>query len=702
MALINTIREKSGWAVGTVAVGMLLFIVGGDLIGGNNRLFNRQDTTVGEVAGEDVSLEEFNAALEQSKDAFVAQNGRQPSEQELQGLRDQAWNQLVFQRAFRPQFEKLGLQVTDEELTDMVQGKNIHPTIKQAFTDPQTGQFNRAKVIEYLRNLDKLPPQQQAAWYSFEQNLPQDRLGNKYYSLLKNTEYVTSAEVQRHAAAQDAKAKLRYLFVPYFSISDSAVKVSDSQLQSYIERNKSRYKVQDGRNLEYVVVNVTPTSEDSAAVRQNVEQLAQQFRTAPSDSLFVRLNSDQPYNGQFVSPAELPEKLRQQLPLQQGQVYGPYAENGTFSLYKVTGSKAGATAAARASHILIKPESSTPEADAKAKAKAQDILNRIKGGANFADLAKQYGTDGTAPQGGDLGWFTSGRMVPEFEKAVFGASAAGLVPNLVKTSFGYHIVKVTAPKTNQTYRVAAVQKSIVPSDATNETAYQRAQELKAAANDLESFRKAVAADKTLQKQEAKGVGKSDAVIGNQPNAREIVRWAFNKETEVGEVSEVFQVNDQYVIAALTGVRKEGTADVAAVKPEVSTVVRNEEKAKQIMAKLKGSTLEQMAAAYGASAQVRDAGDVTLGQGVIPGLGNEPVAVGTAFGLKPGQRSAPIQGEQGVLVVELVSKNEPATPSQDPKAVRTQLQSMRSARATGALYEAVRQNAEVKDERVKFF
>ncbi|GAA4390336.1 SurA N-terminal domain-containing protein [Hymenobacter koreensis] len=680
---------------------MVLFIVGGDLIGGNNNFFNRQDTSVGSVDGDDVNLDEFNAILEQSKEAYVSQNGRQPTEQELQGLRDQAWNQIVFRRAFQPEFEKLGLQVTDEELTDMVQGRNIHPTIKQAFTDPQTGQFDRAKVLEYLRNLDKMPPQQQAAWYTFEQNLPQERMGNKYYALMKNTEYVTSAEAQRYSEAQSAKANIRYLFVPYFSISDSAVKVQDSQLQDYINRNKGRYKVQEGRDIEYVVVSVTPSKEDSVTVRQTVDQLTTQFQTAPNDSLFVRLNSDQPYNGAFVSPAELPEKLRQQLPLQAGKVYGPFAENGTFSLYKVTGTKAGATSAARASHILIKPEGATPEADAAAKAKAQGILDQIKGGADFAAMAKQHGTDGTAPLGGDLGWFSSGRMVPEFEKAVFGANAAGLLPTLTKTSFGYHIIKITAPKTNQTYRVAAVTKSIAPSDATNDAAYQRAQELKGQANDLESFRKAVAADKTLQKQEAKGVGASDQVVGSLPNAREIIRWAYDKKTEVGSVSDVFTVNDQYVIAAVTGTRAKGTADVASVKPEVSTFVRNEEKAKQIMAKLKGSTLEQMASAYGSTAQVRTADDVVLGQGVIPGLGAEPVAVGTAFGLKPGQRSAPIQGEQGVLVIELVAK--PAvTPAQDAQASRTQLQNMRTSRATGAIYEAIREKSDVKDERVKFF
>ncbi|WP_240731558.1 SurA N-terminal domain-containing protein [Hymenobacter radiodurans] len=158
MALINTIREKSGWAVGAIVFGLLLFIIGGDLISGQNRLFNRNDTTVGEISGEKVELNEFNNTLEQAKQAFIAQQGRQPDENTLGYLRDQAWNQTIYRIAFKEQFEALGLEVSEDELYDMVQGRNVHPSIRQAFSDPQTGQFDRNKVVEYLRNLDKLPP----------------------------------------------------------------------------------------------------------------------------------------------------------------------------------------------------------------------------------------------------------------------------------------------------------------------------------------------------------------------------------------------------------------------------------------------------------------------------------------------------------------------------------------------------------------
>ena len=707
MALINTIREKSGWAVGTVAVGMLLFIVGGDLVGGKNKLFGGNDQTVGEVAGKKVELADYNNALEQAKQAFIAQQQRQPDDQAMGYLRDQAWNQTIYRMAFRPEWDKLGLTVSDDELVDMVQGDNISPGIKQAFTDQKTGQFDKARLVEYLKNLDKLPPENQAAWHNFEDNLPAERLANKYNALLKNSVYVTSAEAKRFDANQNTRETLKYLFVPYGSISDSTVKVSNEQLQAYLDKNKSKYKVEDGRSVEYISVPVVASKEDSASVKTAMAELATQFASAPVDSLFVMQNSEQPYNKAFRSPADLPEELRKQLPLTQGKIYGPYAEAGTYSLYKVTGTSVGTQNAARASHILIKAEGTTPEAKAAAKAKAQDILNKIKAGADFGAMARQFGTDGTKDQGGDLGWFGQGRMVPEFEKAIFGATAPGLLPNVVETSFGYHVIKITAVPTKQTYQVAEVKKTISPSDATREAAYAKAQELKGEATDLESFRKLVTKDKTLQKQEAKNLDRGARSVNNLQNARELVRWAFGfnvdgSETKVGSISEVYEMGDQYVIAALTDERAKGTATVANLKPELSALVRNEEKAKLIIAKLpKAGTLEEMAAKYGPTAQVSTAEGVVLGQGSIPNVGFEPVAVGKAYALKPGQKSAPIAGEQGVLIIEPVSTT-PAPATADLKAIRQQLAQQRTQQQDGKIYEAIKAHANVKDNRTKFF
>jgi peptidyl-prolyl cis-trans isomerase D len=708
MALINTIREKSGVAVGAVAVGMLLFIVGGDLIGGRNRLFGRDGQVVGTVNGDKIELPEFTAALEQAKQNFANQQGRQPDEQATGYLRDQVWNQMLYKYAYQPEIDKLGLAVSDDELVDMVQGDNINPSLKQSFTDPKTGQFNKDALLSFLRNLNK-NPQQEAAFTQFENDLRTFQGPvTKFNELLKNSVYVTTAEAKAFDKAQNSKANFRYLFVPYTSVSDSAFKPTDAQLQDYLDRHKGRYKVEDGRSIEYIVVPEVASKEDSAALRQSVAGLAEQFKTAPNDSLFVRANSDQPYNRAYLSPGDpsFPEQLRKQLPLTVGQVYGPFVNGSTLALFKVTGEKAGAKPAARASHILIKPDAQTPEAKAAAKAKAQDILNKIKAGADFAAMARQFGSDGTKDQGGDLGWFEEGRMVPEFSKAVFAASGPGLLPNLVETNFGYHIIKVTAPKTNKTYQIAAVTKSVQPSDATRDAAYAKAEELLASANSLEAFRALPTKDKTLQKQEAKFVGRDAQSVNNLQNAREIVRWAFglgpDGETKVGDVKK-FDIGDQHIIAAVTDARTKGTATIESVRPELTAQVRNELKAKSIMAKLQGKTgtLEEQAKVAGNGAVVQTADGVAAGQGAIPGVGFEPDAVGRAFALKAGQKSAPIQGEQGVLVVEGLAVA-PAPATADVKALRQQLTQQRQQRQDNLTYEALKANAKVEDNRSRFF
>ncbi|GAB2543696.1 peptidylprolyl isomerase [Rufibacter soli] len=700
MALINKIREKSGFAIGAIAVGLLIFIVLGDLLGPNSRLFGNK-MVVGEIAGHEVSVQEFEGMFEEAKNNYANQYGRQPSEAELASLREQTWNQLVFKYAFEGEFDKVGLGISEDEQVDMVQGRNVHPALKQMFTDPQTGQFNVEQVKQTLRNLGSMPPEQQAAWRKYEQDLATDRLRNKYYNLFSFSNYVTTEEAKRFNAEQNSRASLKYLFIPYFSIADSTVKVTDDQLSEYLNKNKKKFEVEEGRSITYVTVPVSASKEDSASYSEETADLAARFAKTENDSLFVKAESDTPFNGAFVPANELPEELRTQT-LEQGKIYGPFTQNGHFSLYKIIGVKDGGKASVRASHILIKPESDSPEAKAAAKAKAQDILNQIKGGANFAQLAAQHGTDGTASVGGDLGWFTEGRMVPAFEKAVFAASGPGLLPNLVETDYGYHIVKITEPKTTRTYQVAQVSRALTPSDNSREYAYSRAGAIASNSSNLEEFNKAVAAEKGIAKAEAK-LSAADRSVNNLQNARELVRWAFSEDTKVGDVSHVITMDDQYVVAVVTGKREKGTAKVDDVRDELTAAVRNELKAKKITEKLGAvsGTLEQAAAKYGPDAIVRPASDVTLGAANVPGLGFEPVAIGKAFGLKPGQRTAPIEGEGGVVVVELSSIT-PATPVTDVKAVKQQLLGTRAGRVQSALYEAVRKNAKVEDNRVRFF
>ncbi len=705
MALINKIREKSGFAIGAIALGMLIFIVLGDLLGSRSRFFGGPDRTMGTIGGESVDYDEFNAAFEKQKQGFVNQQQKQPNDQEAAQLRDQTWNQLISQKMLDEQFGALGLMVTEKELVDMVQGQNLHPAIKQSFTDPKTGAFDKAKVIEYLKNIDKAPQEQRLAWEQFEASLGPDRMRQKYENLLKMSAYVPKAEVDRLQREQKLAADGRAVFVPYFTVADSLVKVTDTQLSDYLTRHRDQFKVEDGRTLEYVTIPVSPSKEDSAAAKNELAQLTESFKTTANDSLFVKANSDQPYTGAFVGLGDLPQELKTVGALTPGQVYGPFQQGANSQLIKVVAEKMGANPAARASHILFKAAAQTPEAEADAKKRAEDVLNQIKKGADFAAMARQYGTDGTAPQGGDLGYFTKGRMVPEFETAIFGAKATGLVPTLVKTQFGYHIIKVTSLADARTYQLATVTKGVNASDNTHEAAYTRAQQFRASANDRAAL-VAAAEKQKLQKQEAKDIPSASRNVNALQNARELVRWAYNDETKLGAVSDVFEIDNQFVIAVLTGKQEKGYAKIDNQRERLTTEVRKEVKGKLIADKLaaaQGKTLEDVAAKYGPLAQVKMAPNVLFANGSLPEVGYEPAAVGTLFGLKAGQRSAPIKGEQGVLIVEPTAFKDNPTPNpQDAVAQRKQLEQQRQGREQGNLYQALRDKADVTDSRVKFF
>lgn len=701
MALINKIREKSGWAVGAIAIGLGVFVVGGDLLGPNSRLLGNDANIVGEIAGEEIDYQEFDNVLQQVKADYENRVGRAANEGELAMLREQAWNQLIFKIALQKEYDRLGLEVTDEELADMVQGNNIHPAVMQAFTNPQTGDFDRAQVVQYLQNLDQTGTR--AMWVNFEQSIASDRLQSKYANLLSKTVYVTGAEAKNYYQAQNTAASMKVLYVPYFTVSDSAINVTDAQLKDYYERNKELYKVEAGRTIEFITVSVTASKEDSTYYNQEIATVTQQFASAPNDSAFVNANSDQPFDGTYRMPGELPEELRKQLPLQEGKIYGPYTSNGSVALFKVMDAKDAEKSAAKASHILIRPEGDTPEAKAAAKAKAQDVLNQIKGGADFAQMAVQYGTDGTASRGGDLGWFPEGQMVPAFDKAIFGFSGTGLLPNLIETEYGFHIVKVTEPKTKNSYKVAAVVRAIEASETTRDAAYAVADELAGTSGSTEEFRENVAKNKALVKEESSNIGKNQVLINNLSNARELVRWTYAKDTEVGDVSPVYEINDQFVVATLTGKREKGYAEIKDIKDELTAAVRSEVKAEQIMAKLKGQkgSLDQIAAAYGPDAMVKTADNVTFASAAIPGLGVEPTAVGKAFGLKPGARTAAFQGEGGVLIVELSSLT-PAPEINDFSNVKEQIRLTRAGRAESNAFEAIKEKADIKDNRVRFF
>jgi peptidyl-prolyl cis-trans isomerase D len=702
MALIGTLRNKMGtWVVVFVFVAIAAFIVG-DLFSGNSSILNWGRNSVGEIGGREISFEEFQSVIREREANYYLQFGREPGDREMPSIRQQAWDLLIARYAIQTEFAKVGVEVTEDEVWDMIQGKNVDESVKLAFTNQETGQFDPNQVVTYLGRLKTMPQtsEQRIRWEMFQRDLKPSRERIKYENLLIKSSYITAAESELEYHLQTDVAEVKYLYVPYYAISDSAVSVGDDDLKAYYNKNVEKYKTEASRDLKFVSFPVVASADDSLVVKEDLARAVTEFRTAQEDSTYASGNTDgqNPYS--TYTAATLPAYLSADS-IKQGKVFGPILDAGVYKVVKVSKIFTDTVSSAQAKHILIRWADASASAKQTAKETAQGILKDIKAGADFGAKAREFGTDGSASRGGDLGWITSGQMVKPFENAVFGASRPGLINELVETEFGYHIVEVTKVKNNTAYKLAIVEREITPSDATVNEAFRKAE---AFASDLSSVSdfEARAKEQGLNAQEAKNVLAGDRRIGTLGEAREVVLWLFRDASE-GKISQVFDLDDQNVVAVMTNEVDKGYKPFETVKAELAPAVRNEAKGKVIIEKLKTAkgTLDEIANSFGSDANVYSSSDLKLNSNSLPTVGFDPQAVGLAFSLDNGKRSNPVAGENGVIIME--TQNKTIAPSlSDYSAYKTQLEQGNYNRNTLGIGEAIKEKADIVDKRYKFY
>ncbi len=700
MAFIGKLRDRMGtWVVVFVFVAISAFILG-DLLGNNSVVFNRND--VGEIAGYSVSQDEFQQAVREREASYILNFNRQPGDREMITLRQQAWEMLIVRHAIQKEYAKVGVVVSDEEVVDMITGKNVDESIKQSFINQETGQFDRAQLGTYINQLKSMPvgSEPRVRWEIFERDLRPARERLKYENLLIKSAYVTTAQAELDYHMQNDVAEVKYLYIPYYSISDTSVSVTDPDLKSYYNKNKEKYKAEHTRNLKYVSFPVLPSADDTLAIKEEIVRLAAELKTSDNDSVFATLNTDgrnaySKYTSgnlpAFVNPAEL-------VP---GNVVGPFIDEAAFKIFKVSKSGTDTTYSARASHILIRWDNETDAAKKEAKEKARNILKDIKAGASFAAKAREFGTDGTAAQGGDLGWFTSGMMVKPFQDAVFAATKKGVLNDVVETEFGYHIIDVTEVKDNRFYTLAIIERDITPGDASINETLRKAELFASDLDGVEPFSER-AAKAGYPVQDATNIGTAERRVGTLGDARQIVTWLF-REAKTGKVSDAFDLQDQYVVAVMTGETEKGIKSLNQVKEEIRPAVLNELKGKKIIAKLSGlsGTLDEMATAYGRDASVYTNSSLKLNTNSLTSVGFDPQAVGKAFSLEGGQRTEPFAGETGVIVFEMQNKTL-APAIGDYTMFKAQLEQGLGRTNSFNIAEAIKEAANIEDKRYKFY
>lgn len=706
MAIIGRIRKHYWLLVLIIGIALLLFVVS-DF----SRRSSKHTNTIGVVAGEKISVIDFNKKVEENTELQKINSKKDNlSQEENYQIRQSTWNQMVNDIIMGKQQEELGITVGIDELDDLIRGKNPHQYIVQSFTDPNTGKFDQKAVNNFLQNLDNeqmVSPEMKQRYLMMEKAIKNDRVTAKYNSLITKGFYVPTAFAKRNYDESNAMASCLVSGVRYNVISDSAVKLTDADYEKYYNENKYKFEQeQPARDIEYVIFSVKPSDADLKALEEEMMKLRTEFEQTTDNAAFVGSASDTRYDSTWHKRGTLSQQLDSLLfsaPL--GTVLGPVNDNDMYRLFKVT-DRLSRPDSLKASHILISYAGSQVQKATRSKERAEkladSVLNVVKANPQMFEVLGGTISDDdySKKKQGDLGWFADGAMVPEFNTAVLNGNIGDI--KKVETVFGYHIIKITGKKDPALkIRYAAVDRRIEASAKTFEAIYNQASEFAAQNNTIEKFEKTVK-DKGLDMRKAERLDAMGNTIPGVTNAREIVRWAFNTETEKGNVSNVFDTDGSYVVATLKNTVEKGYVPLEMLKDPIKSLVLREKKAETIIEKLNkqlagNKDITKVGSVYTATV---DTVDVSFASANVPNYGHEPKLTGQIFSAPKAQLEGPVQGEQAVymFVVNDV-KSAPAT--KDFENQKRQMSMMFQGRIN-SIFSILEKKASIKDNRLLFY
>jgi peptidyl-prolyl cis-trans isomerase D len=719
MTILSRIRSRVGLLIGIIFLALLAFILT-DLFSSQRGIFGGGPGAgdVGEINGNTISYGDFRKEV----DRIEAQQQRNLSEQELTQVYDGIWQQMIDKHVFEPEWSKLGITVTEDELVEQMYGDRPSQFMTQFFQDRQTGMIMQefsapdgslsGKAIRDF--VKKMPAETEQQWAQIEIDLRKFLMREKYNNLLRKGFYVTTAQAKREYADENTKYNFKYIVKRFSDVPDSTVKVTDAEMRDYYQSHQFKFKQRENsRNAEYVAFTLSASAQDIADQRTAMTNIVNDFKTkkASEDSLYVVAQSSTgAYTKAYLRPGTFPVGTDSAfMKAAPGEVLGPFNQNNNLIIYKVLGQKTSADSA-KVRHILIahkggeRADPTVTRTKEQAKVKADSILRVVKSGkAKMEDIVEKLTDDPGSKSGnkGDYGWFTEeSGFVQEFKDAGFKNPVGATV--VVETAFGYHVIQVL-DRTKETpkVQVVAIEKQVEPSETTIREIYNKASEFAGRNNTGELFTSATQKEH-LNVVKADNITEGSRYISGIENPRDIIRWVYDEKTEEGSVSSPFQSGDRYLVVRVTKIINKGTKDFEDVREICELEARKIKKAQMFTEQLnakKGSSLDQWAAATALT--VQPGVNVTLAQPYIQGAGYEGVVVGSVSSMKPGQLSAPIAGTMGVYVVMLENVAKPE-PIKDIKGQQTRLMTGLASRADATANEVLKEEADITDNRAKHF
>ncbi|MBI2418683.1 MAG: peptidylprolyl isomerase [Ignavibacteriales bacterium] len=658
-------------------------------------LLGARSNNVGVINGKEIPYQEFTQFVERARENQKASTGKDIEEEQMDQFREQVWDALVNQTLTDQQTEKFGLFVTDKEITEAILGPNPPDFLKRSFVD-STGVFNREQYNTALSDPRNKEPLIQA-----EQVVKQQLMQEKLQQFVNGANFVSEMEIKRRFIDQNIKMNAEYVLVDLNSFQDNNITVTPDEMKKYYNDHPEKFKAENSRKIKYVLFPIKPTLKDSDIVRRQLENVVERMKTdTTSFKFYVDTYSETPYSKDSLDIGQLPEALAANINnYSAGSIVGPVTTPNGFGIYKFLGSAEGSTPLVKASHILIQNTAD----DAAAKTEADRVYGELTGGADFAAAAKKYSKDpGSAVAGGELGWFGKGRMVKEFEDACFSGSI-GVVQKPVKTSFGYHIIKVTG-KSSKKYAFEKIMQSVKASATTRDEIYQGASDFAFLA-DKNGFEKEVEAAK-LQAQESAAFNEEAYVVPGVGYSKSIVKFAFDKSENT--VSTVFKAGTGYVVFKVSEVIKPGVKKYEEVEKEVKALVikdKKYEKAKNMAELIKKEVNGDFAKAAQLHSQARSGVAQQFStNGSIPGVGLDYNFAAVAYKAPLNSVVGPVKGARGYYLINVKERT-----GFDQNAYNTQRNQIRE----GAINEKkqmlfsqwinkLKETAKIKDNRYQFY
>ena len=677
MASLNTLRTKFGIVLSIVIAGALLAFI---LSLKTEMGFSGNDPRVGVIDGEKINYSEYYNQYEQVK----AQSGAQESnEQQSAMLANAAWQALIGKYVLTPGFDKMGLRVTEPERMSMVSGQHPSQAFYNAFADPRTGEYNVAAVHQFLSEAEA-NAQAQQAWAQLNEQARMEREVAKFLGLIKGGVYVNSLEVANGVNSANNTYAGKWAGKKYSAVPDSLIQLKSSDIKAYYNSHKNMFKQTPSRALSYVVFEVSPTDDDMLALEKSVAEVGAQFAATEELKSFVRANRNGKIADNYVSAKQLSEEEAKAL--LDGATYGPVLKNNEWTMARALDTKIVPDSMG-IRHIVL------PYTQ---EALADSLLTVLKGGADFAQVAAQYSVyDATAANGGEVGVMPFSAFSGEFAAALANAKTGDIVK--IASGDAIQLMQVyRADKPSKHVQVASITYPVEASAATRRDIHNQAGTFSVnAKGSVEAFNDAASAAAVTPR--IASLAQGERTIRGLEDSRDVARWAYG--AEVGDVSEIFPVGKDYVIAMLTEIDDNEFAPLEKVSAQIRAQVLRDKKYDYIVKELSGSTLDEQAKSLGT--EVADFDNVTFGAFYVNGPGFEPRLIGAISSTtEKGVLSAPVKGLSGVYVFEVDDIQ--TSDKQTAEGEKVRAQAMAEGMAQQFAIPAIQQMAKIQDLRGKYF